>query len=85
VEACAKLGIASVAVTDRDGVYGIVQAHKAATEHGVQLIVGVEVTVQDGSTIVLYAADREGYRQICRLLTRGRTRREKGAAFCGRG
>jgi error-prone DNA polymerase len=69
-----------VAVTDRDGVYGIVQAHKAAREHGVDLIVGTEVTVQDGSTILLYAANREGYRQICRLLTRGRTRCEKGGS-----
>ena len=35
---------------------------------------GAEVSVEDGSTLVLLAADREGYANLCRLLTLGRRR-----------
>jgi error-prone DNA polymerase len=78
VEACARLGIESLALTDRDGVYGVVEAHVAAREHGVHLIIGSEVTVADGSSIILVVMDREGYANLCRLITRGRRRSPKG-------
>ena len=78
VEECRHLGIRSLAVTDRDGVQGIVQAHVAAREQGVHLIVGSEVTVKDGTTIVLLAMDRDGYANLCRLVTKGRLRCPKG-------
>jgi len=73
-----RLGLASLALTDRDGVPGIVQAHVAAKEAGLRLIVGSEVTVAGGATIVLLARRREGYANLCRLVTKGRLRSEKG-------
>ena len=45
VEEARHLGLRSLALSDRDGVYGIVQAHLAAKEKGLHLIVGSEVTV----------------------------------------
>jgi error-prone DNA polymerase len=78
VEACAALGIECLALTDRDGVYGVVEAHVKSRETGVRLIVGSEVTVDDGTAIVLLAVDRSGYANLCRLLTRGRRRSPKG-------
>jgi error-prone DNA polymerase len=80
VETAASLGLPALALTDRDGVYGVVHAHKQARDLGVRLIVGSEATVDDGSRIVLLAADRRGYSSLCRLLTRGRLRSEKGAS-----
>src|SRR4051794_19594550 len=53
VEEAARLGVDAVAVTDRDGVYGIPRAHFAAKACGMKLIVGSEVTVMTGATIVL--------------------------------
>ena len=73
-----RLGLPAIAVTDRDGVYGVVRAHVKACEAGVKLIIGSEVTVNDGSTIVLLAQNRGGYANLCRLLTKGRLRSEKG-------
>ena len=61
VETCATLGVETMAITDRDGVYGIVEAHVKARELGIRLIIGSEVTLDDGSTLVLLATDREGY------------------------
>jgi DNA-directed DNA polymerase III PolC len=78
VEEAHRLGLRSIALADRDGVYGVVRAHVAARETGVHLIAGAQVTLTDGSVIVLLAQDRGGYAHLCRLLTRGRMRSPKG-------
>src|SRR3990167_6902238 len=78
VEEAHRLGLQSLALTDRDGVYGIVRAHVKAREVGLHLIVGSEITVSDGSTIVLLVPDRSGYADLCRLITTGRLRSAKG-------
>jgi len=80
IDAAAALGIEALALTDRDGVYGIVEAHVQAREAGVRLLVGSEITIDDGSTIVLLALDRAGYANLCRLITRGRLRSAKGTS-----
>ena len=45
VEEAQRLGLRSLAITDRDGVYGMVRAHVKARELGVQLVCGAQVTV----------------------------------------
>ncbi len=60
VEQAQRLGLSTLALTDRDGVYGIVRAHVKARETGLHLIVGSQVTVNDGSVIVLLAQDKTG-------------------------
>lgn len=78
VEEAHRLGLQSLALTDRDGVYGMVRALGKAEELGVQLIVGAEVTLMDDSCVVLLCASREGYANLCRLLSKGRLRCAKG-------
>ena len=78
VEACRRLGLSSLALTDRNGVYGIVRAHVRARELDVHLVVGSQVSLRDGSEIVLLVQDREGYAHLCRLLTAGHLRGAKG-------
>ena len=78
VEEAQRLGLRSLAVTDRDGVYGVVRAHVKAKEIGVQLLIGAQVTVEDDSVILLLAQNRRGYASLCRLLTVGRLRSPKG-------
>jgi error-prone DNA polymerase len=81
VEEAHRLGFSALALTDRDGVYGVVRAHVKAREAGIKLIIGSQVTIDDGSTIVLLAQDRSGYANLCRLLTKGRLRSEKGQSL----
>jgi len=88
-----QLGYRALALTDIDGVYGVAQAHLAARECGIRFIVGAEVTVRDdlaplfadgnasGCRLVLLAATHDGYANLCQLLTMGRTRVGKGAAW----
>ncbi len=78
VEASHRLGLPSLALTDRNGVYGIVRAHVRARELGVHLVVGSQVSLQDGSEILLLVQDRDGYAHLCRLLTAGHLRGAKG-------
>ena len=78
IEEAYRLGLPALALTDRDGVYGIVRAYVKARELGLKLIVGSQVTVEDESVIILLAQDRRGYANLCRLLTAGRLRSEKG-------
>ncbi|MBI3493191.1 MAG: PHP domain-containing protein, partial [Acidobacteria bacterium] len=84
VERAAAFGLPALALTDRDGVYGIVRAHVKAAERDVPLLVGAQLTVGDEtapSTLVLLAQDRNGYANLCRLLTVGRRRRPKGESI----
>ncbi|HSK02483.1 MAG TPA: error-prone DNA polymerase [Kofleriaceae bacterium] len=53
VEEAHRLGLRSIAITDRDGVYGMVRAFVKARELGVQLLCGAQVTVASpGSELV---------------------------------
>ncbi|MBI3448620.1 MAG: error-prone DNA polymerase [Acidobacteria bacterium] len=79
IDEALRLGLDTLALTDRDGVYGVVRAHVKAKETGVRLVTGAEVTVDDGSRIVLLAQDRPGYANLCGLLTAGRLRSPKGS------
>ena len=60
----------AMALTDADGVYGSVRFHSAAKKHGIRAHVGAEVSVEDGSRYTLLCINREGYRNLCRLITR---------------
>jgi len=81
VDKAAELGLGALAITDVDGVHGIVRAHVRARELGVHMIYGSEITLEDGTRIVLLAENHDGYRSLCRLITRGRLRCEKGDAW----
>ncbi len=78
IETSAKYGLPGMALTDRDGVYGMVEAHRKAGELGIDLIVGSEITIEDGTNVILLAMNRTGYANLCRLITKGRLRSEKG-------
>jgi error-prone DNA polymerase len=45
VERAHTLGLGALAMTDRDGVYGLVKAHFAARERGLRLLCGAELTL----------------------------------------
>ena len=68
VEAAAT-GMDALALTDRDGLYGVPRFLEAAGETGVSPIVGVEVSMEEGGHLVLLAEGIEGYRSLCRLIT----------------
>jgi error-prone DNA polymerase len=79
VDAAARLGMPALALVDRDGVYGAARFHRAAENAGLRAIVGSEITLADGSRLPLLVEDRDGYRNLCRLVTRLKLGAAKGA------
>ena len=67
--AAARMGMRSMALTDRDGLYGIPRFLEVADEAGVSPVVGAEVSISGGGHLVLLAEGIEGYRSLCRLIT----------------
>ncbi len=45
VEEAHRLGLGSIAISDRDGVYGMVRAHTKARELGVHLVCGAQLSI----------------------------------------
>ena len=78
VERAHALGLPALALTDREGLYGVARAHVRAQELGVKVILGAEVGLVGGARAVLLAADRGGYGNLCELITAGRRRAPKG-------
>ena len=77
----AELGYEALALTDHDGLYGSLEFAHAAKAFGVRPITGAEVTLSGGAHVTLLVESREGYSNLCRLLTAGHegTRPKEGA------
>jgi error-prone DNA polymerase len=76
--ACAEHGMTAMAVLDRDGVYGAPRFYLAAKKLTLQAHIGVEVTSAFGWRYPLLVQSREGYQNLCRLITRMKLRARKG-------
>jgi error-prone DNA polymerase len=74
----AELGYRAIAITDLNTLAGVVRAHEAAKETGLKLLIGSHLTFDDGPDLLVYASDRPAYARLCRLLTLGKRRAEKG-------
>ena len=78
-ETAAELQMPAMALLDRNGVYGAQRFAMAAREHGLRPIVGVELTMEDGSVLPVLVKNRAGYENLCELLTQAHFRSpEKG-------
>src|SRR4029078_790976 len=73
------LGIEEIAVTDHNTLAGVVRGHLAAREvDGIKFIVGVRPASKDSPSVRAYPMDRSAYGRLCRLLTLGQRRADKG-------
>jgi len=67
------LGLAAIAIADRNSFAGVVRAFDEwKKRRALKLIVGVRLVTTDGFEILAYPTDREAYARLCRLLTAGR-------------
>ena len=83
IERAAALGYPTLALLDRDGVYGAPRFHLAAKRAGIKAIIGAELTIAIGTGTSVFRLpvlieSREGYRNLCRLITRMKLRAPKG-------
>ena len=84
VEQAARLGLDAVAITDHDGMYGVVRLAEAARGLGVRTVYGAELNLgltlgpngvrtgtpdPIGTHLLVLARNAEGYRRLCRVIT----------------
>src|ERR1700731_427629 len=72
--ACKHHGMPAMAVLDRDGVYGAPRFYLAAKKINLKAHIGAEVTSAFGWRYPLLVKSREGYQNLCRLVTRMKLR-----------
>ena len=77
VAAAVADGQGALAITDLSNLFGAVKFYSAARRAGVKPIVGADLWLEpEGgekmpSRLVLLAQDRQGYLNLCQLLSRG--------------
>src|SRR6266545_1777798 len=81
VEEAARLGLEALAVTDHDGMYGVVRFAQAAHAVGMPTVFGAELTLAlprrsqagladpEGRHLVVLARDPSGYARLCRTIS----------------
>src|SRR5437867_5336402 len=69
VDAALERGMRAMALTDTNGVYGLICFLQYAAERGLRPIVGAELESGEERAVLL-ARNREGYATLCRLLSR---------------
>ncbi|MGN6371166.1 MAG: error-prone DNA polymerase [Phycisphaerae bacterium] len=81
VKQAQHMGCRGVAITDINTMAGIVRGYAEAEEIGMRYIVGCHVQAKHAGEIIsvlVYPADKAGYGRLCRMLTQGKRRAEKG-------
>jgi error-prone DNA polymerase len=76
IERASELGYRSLAITDHDNLFGAMVFARLCKEASIQPITGVELTLADDDQclgrrhhLTLLAANREGYGNLCRLVS----------------
>lgn len=78
------ISLAGIAVTDRNSFAGVVRGHAMAREIGFPYRIGCRLVFNDGAPdIFAWPTDRAAYGRLCRLLTLGKRRAEKGECWIG--
>ncbi len=73
------LGLAALAVTDRNTLSGVVRAHAAAKDAELSFVVGARLDLHEPEiSLLAYPTSRASYGSLCRLLSLGQRRAEKG-------
>ncbi|MGE3231747.1 MAG: error-prone DNA polymerase, partial [Hyphomicrobium sp.] len=76
--AAKALGLAAIALTDRNSLAGVVRAHAMARTEGVRFIPGARLDFRCGRSLLALPTDRAAYGRLSRLITLGRRRAPKG-------
>src|SRR3954462_8150858 len=80
VEEAVRLGLHALALTDHDGMYGVVRFAEAAKAYDLPTVFGAELSLEltrpqngvadpEGRHLLVLARDTEGYGRLCRAIS----------------
>jgi error-prone DNA polymerase len=78
VARAAELGLTAIGIADRNSFAGVVRAYGEARKQNIKLLVGTRLVTTDGFEVLAYPIDRAAYGRLCRLLTAGNLKAQKG-------
>jgi len=78
VAAADELGCFAIGIADRNSFAGVVRAFDEARNRKIKFLVGTRLVTIDGFEVVAYPTDRPAYGRLCKLLTAGNLKAEKG-------
>jgi error-prone DNA polymerase len=78
VQRARELGLYALALADRDDLGGAVRFSSAAEAPPFRVIHGASLTLENGSLLPLLVLDRQGWSNLCQLISRARTEKERG-------
>jgi error-prone DNA polymerase len=64
-----ELGYSTLALTDHDNLCGAMRFSHLARSMGLKGIIGAELSLKGGHHLTLLVENKEGYRNLCRLIT----------------
>ncbi|MCF8565266.1 DNA polymerase III subunit alpha [Alicyclobacillus tolerans] len=65
----AMFGMGALALTDHNTIAGLPELHKWAAVYGIKPVSGTELDLENHSHLTVLAETKEGYANLCRLLT----------------
>jgi DNA polymerase-3 subunit alpha len=68
VELAKKYGYTSLAITDEDNMFGVMEFYNECNKNNIKPIIGITLTI-DGTKILLYAKNELGYKNLIKLST----------------
>lgn len=82
VEHAVKIGLAGIALTDLNGVYGMPRGYSVAKEQpSFKYLCGTEFTFQDHASLTVIAKNRAAYACMCQWITHAKNDKEKGDGY----
>jgi error-prone DNA polymerase len=78
VERADELGLAAIGIADRNSFAGVVRAYDEAKNRKIKFLVGTRLVTVDGFEVLAYPTDRAAYGRLCRLITAGNLKADKG-------
>src|SRR5580692_62139 len=72
------LGLTAIGIADRNSFAGVVRAYAEAKDRAIKLLVGIRLVTTDGFETLTYPTDRQAYGRLCKLLTIGNLKADKG-------
>jgi error-prone DNA polymerase len=73
-----ELKFFAIGIADRNSFAGVVRAYDEAKKRQIKLLVGTRLLTIDGFEVLAYPTDRAAYGRLCRLVTAGNLKAEKG-------
>ncbi len=86
--AAAQNKMPAIGITERNNAFSAIKVYKACRKVGVKPIIGAEISIENIANpdlqfiLVLICQNKEGFKSLCRLLTRAHQRVSSGSPIC---